>query len=150
MGLDMYLRRVKSKEVAYWRKANAIHKWFVDNCAGGEFENCGDCYVSKDDLIKLKEICEKIMKECPLVDGEVQNGSRLINGKWEPIYEHGKVMTHPEIAQELLPCRDGFFFGSLSYDQWYYEDLESTVEQINDILETVDFKEEYIIYTADW
>jgi hypothetical protein len=23
------------EDVAYWRKANAIHKWFVDNCQDG-------------------------------------------------------------------------------------------------------------------
>ena len=148
MGLDMYLNRVK--EAAYWRKANAIHKWFEDNCAYGEFENGSSCWVPKEDLIKLRDLCKKIMKECPLTEGRVQNGSRLVNGEWQPIYEDGKVMTNPEIAQELLPCQDGFFFGSQRYDQWYYEDLESTVEQINKILENTDFESEHIEYTANW
>lgn len=31
MGLDMYLYKEKSEEVAYWRKANAIHAWFERN-----------------------------------------------------------------------------------------------------------------------
>ena len=38
MGLDMWLiKKQKSKgvEVAYWRKANAIHGWFVYNIQDG-------------------------------------------------------------------------------------------------------------------
>jgi hypothetical protein len=40
------------ESVAYWRKANAIHKWFVDNVQGGE-DNCGSYYVSEDDFKSL-------------------------------------------------------------------------------------------------
>lgn len=38
--------------VATWRKANAIHKWFVDNVQDGE-DNCKEYYVTKEDLQKL-------------------------------------------------------------------------------------------------
>jgi|1_EtaG_2_1085319.scaffolds.fasta_scaffold02223_10 hypothetical protein len=44
----------------YWRKANAIHKWFVDNVQSGE-DNCGTYYVSRQQLIQLKELCEKVL-----------------------------------------------------------------------------------------
>ncbi len=44
--------------VGYWRKANAIHKWFVDNVQDGKDE-CQTTYVSKENLEKLKEICVK-------------------------------------------------------------------------------------------
>ena len=30
--------------VAYWRKANAIHKWFVDHVQDG-VDDCGEYYV---------------------------------------------------------------------------------------------------------
>lgn len=33
------------EQVAYWRKANAIHKWFVDNVQEGN-DNCQSYYVS--------------------------------------------------------------------------------------------------------
>ena len=41
-----------SVNAAYWRKVNAVHKWFVDNVQGGE-DNCGEYYVSNT---KLKEL----------------------------------------------------------------------------------------------
>ena len=47
------------EEVGYWRKANAIHKWFVDNVQNGE-DNCREYYVGIDTLKELLEICKKI------------------------------------------------------------------------------------------
>jgi len=49
-------------EVGYWRKSNAIHKWFVENVQDGE-DDCGKYYVGKKQLEKLKEICEEILKD---------------------------------------------------------------------------------------
>ena len=40
--------------VAYWRKVNAVHNWFVENVQKGE-DDCGEYYVSHD---KLKELLE--------------------------------------------------------------------------------------------
>jgi len=43
---------------AYWRKANQIHKWFVDNVQNGN-DNCGDYYVNRSKLIKLRDLCRQ-------------------------------------------------------------------------------------------
>ena len=43
---------------AYWRKANQIHKWFVDNVQGGN-DNCGEYYVSHEKLKELRETCRQ-------------------------------------------------------------------------------------------
>ena len=92
-----------SIEAGYWRKANAIHKWFVDNVQGGEDE-CRPHYVSREQLVELKELCEQ-------------------------------VLADRSKAAELLPSASGFFFGSTDYDEYYFQDLESTVKIINDCLE---------------
>ena len=83
MGLDMYLnakrflwhneddlaakvaevfpeikgKRVKEVvvEAMYWRKANAIHKWFVKNCQEGK-DDCGNYYVGREQLEELREL----------------------------------------------------------------------------------------------
>lgn len=34
------------EEVAYWRKFNALHSWFVDNCGNGE-DDCKEVYVTE-------------------------------------------------------------------------------------------------------
>lgn len=49
-------------EMGYWRKANHIHKWFVDNCQEGRDE-CQEAYVSREDLELLKKLCEDILKD---------------------------------------------------------------------------------------
>ena len=55
--------RVKyiEEEVGYWRKANQIHRWFVENVQNG-VDNCGDYYVSQDKLTELKDICEHALE----------------------------------------------------------------------------------------
>jgi len=62
-----------SFEAAYWRKANAVHGWFVDNVQGGE-DDQGRHYVPLDDLKGLVALCENIVAggdpdDLPPVDG---------------------------------------------------------------------------------
>ena len=45
-------------EIGYWRKANAIHKWFVENVQDGE-NNCGYYEVEREQLKKLREEIKK-------------------------------------------------------------------------------------------
>lgn len=47
-------------EAGYWRKANHIHKWFVDNVQGG-VDECQDSFVSRDQLKELRETCQKVL-----------------------------------------------------------------------------------------
>ena len=49
-----------SVNAAYWRKANAIHKWFVDNVQDGE-DNCGKYYVSHTQLKELLTTCRQAL-----------------------------------------------------------------------------------------
>lgn len=46
--------------VAYWRKANAIHGWFVDNAQSGT-DNCADYYVGREQLIELRDLCQQVV-----------------------------------------------------------------------------------------
>lgn len=47
--------------VAYWRKSNQIHKWFVDNCQDG-VDDCREAYLSRDQLTQLCGLCEQALK----------------------------------------------------------------------------------------
>lgn len=42
-----------------------------------------------------------------------------------------KVIDDPELAKDLLPTTGGFFFGSTEYDEWYFNDIERTVNICN-------------------
>ena len=58
-----------SYPVLYWRKANAIHGWFVDNVQGGN-DNCGSYYVSREQLIELRDLCKSAIKQ-PAMAGDI-------------------------------------------------------------------------------
>lgn len=128
---------VISRDVAYWRKANQIHAWFVAKVQDGK-DDCGTYDVAREQLEELRDTCLKVLGGISLVDGTVNNGWTYTNGVREAIKEPGKVIANPELAKQLLPPQEGFFFGSTDYDQWYAEDLKSTVEQIDKVLAWVD------------
>lgn len=154
MGLDMFLYKVEKEEkeeIAYWRKANAIHAWFERNCADGELENCQEYVVTKENLEKLKQDCETVL-----------NSSRLVY-KTVPVREYNydkrdyvtvertmNLLEDSSVAEELLPTQSGFFFGSTFYDEWYVEDLKETVEKIKDILKDKDLDKFTMVYSAWW
>lgn len=149
MGLDMYLHRnvyvntsigdkvvvknennkVKKKIIirrnltgvhireplAYWRKANAIHRYLLE-CAGAE-DNCQEVWLYGYNLKQLREVCQ-----------EVQNNHKL--------------------APEKLPTQEGFFFGSTEYDDYYFEQLQKTIEMIDAIEDLGEY--DAIVYTPSW
>jgi hypothetical protein len=49
-------------EVGYWRKANQIHNWFVNNVQDGEDE-CKPHYVDREKLIELRQLCEDVLND---------------------------------------------------------------------------------------
>lgn len=48
--------------VMYWRKANAIHKWFVDNVQDG-VDNCEEFHVSPQHLQLLRDTCKQVLDD---------------------------------------------------------------------------------------
>lgn len=121
-------------EVAYWRKANHIHGWFVRHVQSGN-DDCGDYYVSRDQLQKLLDTVNNVLASTELIDGKVSNGYTYTDGKKVHNWIKGKVLSNRRKAQELLPVQEGFFFGNDEYDQWYYQDLEYTRDAITKALQ---------------
>lgn len=123
MGLDMYLMRKnpdsESETLIYWRKANAIHKWFLDNGReltddgrlvepDGDF-NCGKIPVDREMLERLRDEAEYII-------------------------------SNPKKANRSMPTCPGFFFGSVDYDDGYFQDLQDTVDGINRVIRDTSIK----------
>ena len=103
-----------SENVAYWRKANQIHKWFVDNIQNRE-DDCREYYIDKEKLEELLNLCKKIKEK----------------------------QLQPE---ESLPTQGGFFFGSTDYDEYYMQDIENTIEQLEPLLQ----EEGDFYYSSSW
>jgi hypothetical protein len=109
-SLHILLREGKvtvQSTVAYWRKANAIHAWFVDECQDG-VDECQTSEVHPEQLAALRSTCEKALAA----------------------YEAGDL----EGAEEILPPRSGFFFGSTDVDEWWAEDLRRTITAIERVI----------------
>lgn len=98
------------ESVGYWRKANQIHRWFVQNVQDGE-DNCASYYVSEG---KLKELLEETEK--------------VLASKGTPQEEY--------VVNEFLPSSDGFFFGSdyKTDPEWYWLQMENTKEILTEVL----------------
>ena len=138
-------------KVGYWRKANQIHNWFVNNVQGGE-DDCGTYIVSKEQLEELLDICKTIIDNVVLVKGKVENGQKLENGELVPILEDGETLDEVSqtLCDRLLPTTSGFFFGGTDYDEYYMEDIKNTIEILTEVLNSTDFETETICYSSSW
>ena len=137
------------EEVGYWRKANQIHRWFVDNIQDG-IDDCGYYEVTKADLKDLLETCKTVLENCELVDGQIADGVTFKNGEAITNYVEGKYVKDDSVARMLLPTTSGFFFGGTDYDEWYVKDIKNTIDIITEVLENTDFENEMICYTSSW
>lgn len=122
-------------EAAYWRKANAIHNWFVTNTQGGEDNNGEETWVSREQLEELLDLCKRVMNVAKTARGKIKNGERMTAKGWEPIMEEGIVVTNPDKVAKLLPPKSGFFFGNTDIDGYYLDDIQSTIDQLTIALE---------------
>lgn len=122
MGLDMYMHcndrefvhevqdkewRARRSQIMYWRKANAIHRWFTEEaeyCEG--FVNGGEIEVTISDIERLHCVCREVLED------------------------HDK-------APKLLPTESGFFWGSLEYDEYYFENIRYTHDTLGRILDLI-------------
>ena len=113
----------KQLVIAYWRKANAIHGWFVRTQADG-VDECQEIPVSREALMDLVERCKKVLAV----------GATCVDAA--------------EAAD--LSTQGGFFFGDTTYGEWYRRDLEETVTQIEAVLSAKWPMPVSFIYEASW
>jgi len=147
INIDLAKVSYIDEQVGYWRKANQIHKWFVDNVQDGN-DDCGSYYVSREQLQELLNTVNDILDKVQLVDGTLHAGTRWDkNGKTE-LYQDGKVIANPEVC-EALPTTSGCFFGNTDYNEWYVRDLEDTKKILEDVLRP-EYEDSEYEYHASW
>ena len=138
------------EQVGYWRKANAIHNWFVDHVQDGEDDCCYHQEVTKEIIEELLDTCVNVLNNTIMVLGTVKNGKTMENGEWKDNIELGKVIVDTSVAEDLLPTTSGFFFGSTDYDEYYMDDIKHTIDVCQKVLETTDFEKEMVYYVSSW
>jgi len=134
-GLDLEKVKYIIEEAGYWRKANAIHYWFVNNIQDGE-DNCEEYCVDDNKIEELLNLCQEVVKVAIVEKGKVANGYSY-NDKMEKVYEYedGETITNPQQVAEILPTESGFFFGSTEYDQYYLQDIKDTIEILEPLVQ---------------
>ena len=138
------------EQVGYWRKANQIHNWFVENIQDGIDDCCYHREVTEEDLEKLLSICKKVYESCTMILGSIKTGKTYTENGWVDNVALGKVIIDSSTAEELLPTTCGFFFGSTDYDEYYVEDIANTIEIIQHVLDTTDFETQMVYYISSW
>lgn len=138
------------EEIGYWRKANQIHNWFVENVQDGIDDCSYHNEVTKEILEELLDICQRVLDSCELVEGIIQNGITYENGKRTLLMENGFHVKDSNVAEELLPTHAGFFFGGYDYDEYYVQSIKETINIITTVLETTNFETQMIYYVSSW
>ena len=106
--------------VGYWRKANAIHNFFVQE-VGEDVDDCREMFVDRDILVELRSRCADVLK----------------------------ADNMEEMAKEVgLETVSGFFFGDTDYGDWYKDDLRLTIDICDHVLALPE--EYSLHYQASW
>ena len=69
-------------KVGQWRKANAIHAYFVDNCQNGE-DDCRESYVDREKLVELLDLCKQVIADHSKADELLSTQSGFFFGSTE-------------------------------------------------------------------
>lgn len=112
----------KSFNVLYWRKANAIHDFFVQHAQEGE-DDCG--YYTVD-----ISVIDKLLSD---IDTRIK-----------------QALTGERPEWDVLPTARGFFFGGTDYDEYYFQELERTRDVLQEVMDGFDSDNETFVYHSSW
>jgi len=98
-------------KIGYWRKANAVHQWFVDNCQNGE-DDCRDAYVSREKLEELLSVTKEVLADHSKADEllPTQSGFFFGSTEYDEYYFQDLELT-VKILENALSMSDEWDFG---------------------------------------
>lgn len=146
MGLDMFLQTVPKKK---------IPKDYEDYCKlSNEYWNKDKKYErTLIDWRKANQIHHWFTEHCKCLEPEVlylvtvDDISELYKTIEQVLKDHSKAKT-------LLPTCQGFFYGSMEYDEWYFDELEYSLKLLKMVLENIEdsdlLSKRALIYYASW
>ena len=101
--------KIVTAEGAYWRKANQIHKWFVDNVQDGN-DDCGTYYVSREQLTELRDLCKQVIDNPTLAESRLPTANGFFFGSTS--YGEGYMDDLKDTVEQLDKLLDP------KYDRW--------------------------------
>ena len=103
MGSDLNVKEI-TMEAMYWRKANAIHDWFVSMVQDGD-DDCKEYFVETEQLEELVSLCNQALatKDTNILqttDGFFFGSTEYDDYYWAEITrtrdELSKLLTNPK------------------------------------------------------
>lgn len=99
--------------IAYWRKANAIHAWFVKNVQNGKDE-CQKSFVTREQLQKLIDDCKSVLSGENFADDTLPTQSGFFFGstEYDEYYKRDLQYTVDKLTEILQDASitDGFYY----------------------------------------
>ena len=107
-----------SFEAMYWRKANAIHRWFVNKIQDG-VDNCAEYSVDTETLAELRDICKQVLIDPSKADVLLPTQSGFFFGstevdEWylEQLKYTVERLTEILELPEVKTCKINFYYSS--------------------------------------
>lgn len=166
-----------TEQVGYWRKANAIHHWFVENVQEG-VDECQTSDVDEEDIDNLLNLCNNILDKIEGLEFIISDESKsyyeknnkkftekfvfhkknlndIYSKKWIWNYTCSLTKDVSKFIEDNLPPQSGFFFGSTKIDGNYFYDIIKTVLILKRLKKMLNkWRKEktyaYVTYHASW
>ena len=95
------------EEVGYWRKANQIHRWFVENVQSGT-DDCGSYWVSREKLEELLDLCKQVRDDNSKAEELLPSQSGFFFGGTEyDEWYYNDIENTIKILEEVLADEHG-------------------------------------------
>lgn len=109
-----FMSKETSYQVGYWRKANAIHNWFVEDCANG-VDECQLIYVPLEKAKELRNLCNRVLEHHELAEELLPTCSGFFFGdtEYDDWYFEDLKYTK-DLLDKCIELCDGSH-----YDIWY-------------------------------
>lgn len=121
LGVQDYGSLSISVKAIQWRKANAIHGWFVKNVQDGT-DDCGSYEVSRTDLSNLRTACERVLSDHSLAEELLPPTEGFFFGGYElDEWYFGELEETKKSLDKLLSPHSPFSTSPDTLRGWWFE-----------------------------
>jgi hypothetical protein len=132
MGLDQYLYATK-----YLTKASKEYEAVLNAVDANAFGNLTThLEINVAQWRKSNHIHHWFVQNCQDGEDNCQRSNDISREELVTLLDLCKqVSADHSLAEELLPCQGGFFFGSTEYDEWYFASIDETITKLFYVLD---------------
>lgn len=138
----------------FFRKFNALHGYIEEHIAtGNQMQDQDDVLMNTDQIEELCKVAEEINSSYIDFEEKFERLEKVYSDEQERINvalkmmeEEGKELPY-KLAYEKMPTTPGPFFGSYSYGDFYFGDLNRLVEFLNESREKWESPDYLMMYT---